>query len=87
MKALGLHTANPPSLWLPCLVEALQMSGEQTLLLLDDFMSSGPDMLDTRLLEAIKAQIRSTRVIVVVLSQSKPSTLFHTTPPTYTSPR
>jgi hypothetical protein len=76
MKGLSLNTANPPSGWLPCLVDALQTSGEQMFLLLDDFMSSGPNTSDTRLLSAIKAEIRDTKVTVVVLSQKRDAASF-----------
>jgi hypothetical protein len=78
MGALGLDTARPPSGWLPCLFEALQTSasGEQTFLLLDDFMSSGPDKFDARLLKAIEAGIRHSRITVVVLSQSREAASF-----------
>ena len=73
LRALGLDTMQPPSGWLECLIEALQTSGEQTFLLLDDFVSSKPEDVDVRLLEALKASIRDTNVTVVALSQSKDS--------------
>jgi hypothetical protein len=76
MRALGLDTANPPCGWLQYLVKALHTTGEQTFLLLDDFMNSGPDISDGRLLGAIKANIRDTKVTVVVLSQSREAASF-----------
>jgi hypothetical protein len=74
LQFLGLSTVSPPSGWMTCLIDALILSeSKQQFLLLDDFMSNGPNDFDVRFLSSIKAHFRNTRVIVVVLTQSSES--------------
>jgi hypothetical protein len=67
---LGLDTENPPDGWLTCLLDALNRDGEQSYLLLDDFMSTGPNASDESLIIGIKAAIRGTTITGIVLTQN-----------------
>ena len=58
VKFLDLDANDPPDGWLICLKNDINNKGERTYLLLDDFMSSGPNDFDRRLIESVKSTIR-----------------------------
>lgn len=75
LHLLGLDANDPPQGWLSCLFDVLNertaTDGRTSVLILDEFVSSGQDDADSALLMKIKALVRNSKTCVIVLTPSE----------------
>jgi hypothetical protein len=73
LTLLGLDPVNPPKGWLTCLVEALNSDGDErkSVLILDEYVSTGRDDPDSSLIKTLKLLLTDTTARVIVLTPSE----------------